>query len=54
MLAFKFFVFIGIVGFLIDSIKKVKQDNATKNKLSVAFAIALMLFGLYMIADAFL
>ena len=54
MLTFKFFIFIGIVGFLIDSIKKVKQDNTTKHKLSVAVAIALLLFGLFMLADAFM
>ena len=54
MLTFKFFVFIGSVGFLIDSIKKVKQDNTTKHKLSVAVAIALLLFGIFMLADAFM
>lgn len=54
MLAFKFFTFVGIVGFLIDSIKKVKQDNTTKHKLSVAAAIVLLLFGIYMLADAFM
>ena len=49
-----FFIFVGIVGFLIDSIKKAKQDNTTKHKLSVAVAIALLLFGLFMLADAFM
>lgn len=54
MLAFKFFVFIGIVGFLIDSIKKVKRDNTTKHKFTVAVAVALSLFGLFVLVDAFL
>lgn len=54
MLAFKFFVFIGIIGFLIDSIKKAKRDNTTKHKISVAVAVALMLLGLYMLVDAFM
>lgn len=54
MLALKFFVFIGIVGFLVDSVKKVKQDNTTKQKISVSVAVALLLFGLYMLVDAFM
>ena len=54
MLAFKFFVFIGIVVNLVNSFKKVKEENSTKDKLSVVIAIGLFVFGIYMLWDAFL
>ena len=54
MLAFKFFVFVGIIVNLFNSFKKVKEENSTKNKLSVVIAIGLFVFGIYMLWDAFL
>lgn len=54
MLAFKFFAFIGMIVFLTDSIKSVKQDNTTKNKISVAISAVLLLFGIFMLYDAFM
>lgn len=54
MLAFKFFVFVGIVGYVVNSIKMIKQDKSTKNKVSLLVAIILFLFGIYMLIDAFM
>lgn len=54
MLAFKFFVFIGIVVNLVNCFKKVKEENLTKNKLLAVIAVGLFVFGIYMLWDAFL
>ena len=43
MLAFKFFVFVGIVGYVVNSIEMIKQDKSTKNKVSLLVAIILFL-----------
>ena len=52
MLTFKFFVFVSIVGYFISSLKKLKQDNTGKNKISVIVSFILLLFGIYMLVDA--
>lgn len=54
MLALKFFVFIGIVGYGINSIKMLRQDYSAKNKISLVVAVILLLFGIYMLVDALL
>lgn len=54
MLAFKFFVFVGIVGYVVNSIKMIKQDKSTKNKVSLLVAIILFLFGIYIRQSAFI
>lgn len=54
MLTFKVFVFAGIVSFLLGSIQKVRRSGTTKNKLCAAASIILFLFGVYMLADAFM
>lgn len=54
MLALKFFVFVGIIGYFINSLKKLKQDNTGKNKASVIVSIILLLFGIYMLIDTFM
>ena len=53
MLTFKFFVFIGIVYSFVDSIKNVKEEKTTKNKIYLAITIAFLIFGIYMLYDAF-
>ncbi len=50
--AFYFFVFIGIVGFFVDSIKKVRHEQTTKNKVILVGSIVLLLFGFYLLAEA--
>ena len=54
MLAFEFFVFIGIVVNLFNSFKEVKEENSTKNKISVVIAVGLFVFGIYMFWDSFM
>ena len=54
MLLFKFCVFLSIVGYVISSLKRLRQDNTGKNRASAIVAVILLLFGIFMLADAFM
>lgn len=53
MLTWKFFILIGIITNFISSLKRLQRDKTKKAKFYMVMSTLLLLFGIFMIVDAF-